>query len=212
MTRRVPVALLLGLGLVSVVSVVSGCGARARPPADVAAIRLVALYRGRIELAGGPTRHFRMLLFAAAPDRIHAELLGPLGSPLLILDGGAGRLAATFVREKVAYVGRADRSTIGEILGVPIELADLVGAILDGEAADPGLTLVRSPDSAGTLPRALELRSAAAGLVLELKRRRPLAGAPAVLGRGEPPPGIPTRPIEELGEGPATGIFVEGEP
>lgn len=144
-------------------------------------------------------RRFRLLLYAALPDRVHAEVLSPLGTPLLLVDGGAGRLAVTFVREGEAFVGRATAEALDHVLGVRLDLGDLVRAILTGEGSAPGLLLERSPDDTPGLPERLRLRARSGGsLELDLKGTRPLVADPRALGSGRPPEGVVERPLREL--------------
>jgi len=156
------------------------------------------VYKGRIEEAGGRVRKFRLLLYAASPDRLHGEVLSPLGRTHLVLDAGDGRLAITFARDGESFVGQAKPEILARILGVPLELESLVGAVLTGAQGPSAVRVARSGGELPGLPQTLELTGDGATLFLELRRRRPLGTDPDTLGTGRPPEGTRVRPIEEL--------------
>jgi len=158
----------------------------------------VGLYKGRIEQAGGRVRKFRLLLYAASPDRLHGEVLSPLGRTHLVLDAGEGRLAVTFARDGESFVGQADPEILARILGVPLELEALVGAVLTGAHGPSEVRVARTGGELPGLPETLELTGERATLFLELRRLRPLGADPSTLGTGQPPEGTRVRPIEEL--------------
>ncbi len=208
MTRTILLVASCGLAL----TLACGSPARGRLRAPVAGpgevdAAAVGIYRGRFESGSGDARRFRLMLFAAPPDRLHGEVLGPLGSPQIIVDGGGGRLALTVVAERVAYVGETRPEDVARILGIAVSLEDFVRAVLDGQTADSRHSVVRSADRAGTLPADLELRSADKLLRIELLKRRILDSPAGPLGTGEPPAGMERRPLEQWsGEGDA-GLF-----
>ena len=156
------------------------------------------LYKGRIEDGEEKPRRFRLLLYAELPDRIHGEVLSPLGTPQLIVDGGAGRLAVTFVREGESFVGPSSAEDLGRILGIRLGLHDLVGALLTGECDSGDYRLERSDDPVPGLPQTLSIRGSSSSLTLDLRRIRPVATDPAALGTGRPPAGTTVRPLGEL--------------
>ena len=160
----------------------------------------VGVYRGRIENAEGEARRFRLQLFAALPDRVHGEVLSPLGAPQLIVDGGAGQLAVTFVRDGESFVGQAHGDVVARILGVRLELDELVRALLTGETLGGAHRLERTGRGTGELPEAVTIRSEGGTLTLELKRLRPLRADPTLLGTGRPPEGTRVRPLEDLND------------
>jgi len=148
----------------------------------------------------GKPRAFRVLLHAELPDRIHAEVLGPIGGPRLIVDGGGGRLAVTFVGEGTSYVGEATAEALDAVLGVRIALDELVSGLLTGEIP-PGAPyrLLRSPAGDGGLPGTVEVISPSGGrLELRLKKRRAVATVEPGLASGTPPPRTRHRPLIEL--------------
>jgi hypothetical protein len=158
----------------------------------------VGVYKGRVVNAEGKPRRFRLQLFAALPDRIHGEVLSPLGAPQLIVDGGGGQLAVTFVRDGESFVGQARGDVVARILGIRLELDELVRALLTGETVGGEHRLERTGRGPGELPEAVTIRTEGGTLALELKRLRPLRADPTLLGTGRAPHGTRIRPLEEL--------------
>ena len=171
-----------------------GCaGVRKEAPASD-----VAQYRARVRLRDGDTRGFRLLLFAASPDRLHAEALGPTGAPHLVVDAGGGQIAVAFPGEGVAYVGEASPETLGRVLGISVTLHDLVGFLTEGrDPGVPGLSLRRDPPGAG-LPREAHLASGSGTLEMTRRQWRPAPPDPGALGVGRAAPGLDLRPLAEL--------------
>lgn len=208
MTRTILLTLSCGLALP--LACCGPAGGPLRAPlarAGEAEAEVVGIYRGRFESAGGESGRFRLMLFAARPDRLHGEIIGPLGSAQMIMDGGGGRLALTLVGDRVAYVGAARPEHVARILGVALSLEDLVRAVLDGVTADGQYSVVRSADRKGTLPTDLELRSPDTLLRIELLKRRALASPAGPLGTGEPPAGVDRRPLEQLSAADPPALF-----
>jgi hypothetical protein len=177
-----------------------GCGAlrgrdlQARPPQGGG--EAVALYRVRLAQEGEPDRRFRLWLFAAPPDRLHAEALSPLGTTLWIIDGGSGRLAVTAVRDGVTWAGDETTTAVEALLGLRLSLAELVEALLG--AGRPPTSVIQRTGGAGELPDRLIVRAADATLELRLDRRM-WAGRPTTdLGTGIVPPGLDVRPLSHL--------------
>lgn len=172
----------------------------------------VGVYKAHLLDAEGASHRFRLLLYAEMPDRIHGEILTPLGATRVILDGGNGRLAVTLVPKGVSYVGPADAESLEMILGIPIGLEQLVGALIDG--APPGDSLSLDRVGGNGLPERLEIRSVSAELRLELKRLRHLGANALDVGTGQPPEGTELRPLERLGEDEARKALAgaEGRP
>jgi hypothetical protein len=156
------------------------------------------VYRARLVAPPDDSRKFKALLYAAPPDRLHAEILPPVGGPELILDGGDGRLAVTIASRDAAWVGAASAETLEAVLGFPVTLEGLVGALLEGRPLPSPVELVRSPRDAPGLPRKLELRVDGRELRLELHRTRRRGNGGYPIGTGTPPPGVEVRPLEEL--------------
>jgi len=158
----------------------------------------VALYRARVRLRNGDTRTFKLLLFAASPDRLHAEALGPTGAPHLVVDAGGGQVAVAFPGDGVAYVGEAAPEILARVLGIAVTLPDLVAFLIDGrDPGVPGLSLRRDPGGTG-LPREAQLVSGPAALQLTRRQWRPSPPDPGALGAGRAAPGLDLRPLAEL--------------
>ena len=159
---------------------------------------VMGLYKGRLEQPSGDSHRFRLLLFAELPDRMHGELLSPLGSPQMIVDGGAGELAITLVRRGLSYVGRSDPDVMEGLVGVRLTLEGLVRAVLEGQVSGGGHQVSRSGEERRGLPERLEIRSAGSRLTLELKQLLPVRAPAGELGTGRPPEGMELRPLDEL--------------
>jgi hypothetical protein len=161
----------------------------------------IGLYRGRLVESGEKQRRFRLQLFVAPPDRVHGEVVSPLGSTVMIVDGGNGDLAVTLVREGVSYVGRARPEILERILGVRLSLAELVRGFLTGldEERCTDCVVRRSEEERHGMPEWIEFRSADAQLSFELKKVRPLRAESESLGTGLPPDGTRIRGLDELG-------------
>ncbi|NIS29847.1 MAG: hypothetical protein GWN07_06540 [Actinobacteria bacterium] len=157
----------------------------------------MGLYKVRLEESGERTRRFKILLFAESPDRLHGEILSPVGSTVMIFDSGAGRLAVTFVRDREAYVGTADPAAMEAVFGLRMTLGQLVGGLLTGEGGTDELRMVREASVDG-LPDRLELSSGPRTLTLDLRRRLALRERPGGVGTGRPPEGMTERPLDEL--------------
>lgn len=189
--------------------VASSVSCQRRAPRSVAESLLdVGYYKARLQEGDSGERKFRLLLFAAAPDRIHAEILSPLGNPQLIVDGGAGRMAVTFVRDGVSFVGDASPAVFGHLLGLELDLEQWVDA-LRGGLEHPTVSVLR--EGGGTLPDRLELRRAGQRLTLELRRRQPTPAGSEALGSAVPPPGTEVRPLTDLLDAPQRFEELESE-
>ena len=151
-----------------------GCrGRRVKDPGDLLDPSAFAgLYRARLQEPDGASRKFRLLLFASLPDRLHGEVLSPVGTTELVVDAGGGRIAVTPVDEKISYVGESSPEIFEMLFGIPLELDRLVAAILAGEPPGGGLRLDRSPAGAG-LPFRVALEAEGRSLALELRRAQP---------------------------------------
>jgi hypothetical protein len=157
----------------------------------------VGVYRARLDDGEGRPQKFKLLLFAAPPDRLHGEVLSPTGNTVLIFDGGDGRMAVTFVRDRVAYVGPAGSEALDKLVGVPLTLEELVRGLLEGARGGEPYTLVRLAQEPG-LPQSLEIVAEGRSLALQLKRLRPLSAPAEGLGTGRPPDGMEQLPLERL--------------
>jgi hypothetical protein len=168
-----------------------------------------AIYRARYDPGPGErARKFRLLVYAAEPDRLHGEILSAVGTTEVILDAGEGRVSVFFVRDRVAFVGRADERALDALLGVPVRVQDLVRALLGDLPAASGLDWTVAP--AGIVyPDSILLRAREQTFELSLKRVRPMRGDRAELGTGRPPAGADQRPLSDLEPEEIPGIEVE---
>lgn len=158
----------------------------------------MGVYRAHLEDPGGRSRRFRLLLYAALPDRIHGEILSPVGTTELILDGGGGRVAVTLPRKRVTYAGDADAAALEMVLGVPLSLEQLVQGLLGSDVTGTGYELNREPVGRTGLPDLLRIEGSGHLLSLRLKSMQPLRVSTSTLGNGEPPPDMELRPLTAL--------------
>jgi hypothetical protein len=203
------------LTAVAVVLLCVGCPAHRRSSPDTVSPGTYGIYRAVYEDPEGTRRGFRIMLFAELPDRLRAEVLPPVGGTEMILDAGAGNLALTVVSERTAWVGAADPETIGAVIGVPLDLADLVATILgETEPQVEGVTVRRSPRRVG-LPDTLIVESDNGRLELRLRKKKKLPKTRDRPGTGEPPPGVELRSLTEALEDGGPSLFPDldgGEP
>lgn len=186
-------------GLILLVALSLACAGRGeRLPAGPDAGPLVGLYKARLEEDGGRSERFRLLLFAAKPDRIHGEVLSPVGGPVLIFDGGAGKIAVTLVRDRVAFAGPAGPEVLEKLIGVPVRLEELVESLLSGGGHDETRTVLREPAGREGLPERFEIRAGGRSLRLQLKRLRALQRRDGGVGTGDPPAGMELLPLERF--------------
>lgn len=154
------------------------------------------MYRASL-VRSSEERHFRLLLFAALPDRLHAEVLPPVGSASVILDAGEGRISVLSARDRVAYVGASSEETLRKAIGLDTTVEALVRAVVNGDRAGGSVEIEREPPTGPGLPRSLRLRSGGTELLLTLERVRK-ARAGGALGAGTPPEGVEIRPLQDL--------------
>jgi hypothetical protein len=157
---------------------------------------LVGIYRATIGAVGAPVRHARVLLWAKQPDRLHAELLGPVGGVRLVLDAGAGSACVVDPGAQAAYAGDAGAS-LERIVGVRLSIADLVEALLTG-TAPAAARVQRSETAAGSLPDRFTITDAGGALDLTLLRFERSTMPEGRLGTGVPPQTMTVHPLDEL--------------
>ena len=189
-------ALLLAGALLS-----AGCAGTRRPTAaEGAGAAWFGVYRGVYRETGGKPRRFRLLLFLEAPDRVHAEILPPVGGPVAILDAGGGRASLAFLRERVAYVGPSDDRVFRAWMGIPLGPPEFVAAARTGLGAPSGVRVERLGPAGGGLPQRLTVAAGTRWIRINMRRRRRVT-RPAVgprPGTGEPPPGFELRSFDQL--------------
>jgi len=156
------------------------------------------VYKARLAGEGLKSRRFRLMIYGELPDRLHAEVLSPLGTTELIVDAGGGRVAVTLVDERTSFVGSAAEDVLQRILGLHLELDMLLGLVLGNDEAAPGLVVNRVPATGPGYPDSLEIGNERRQLQLELKRVHALERDPETLGNGRPPDGVEVRPLDEL--------------
>jgi hypothetical protein len=159
---------------------------------------MMGVYRARVEDSQGQSRRFRLLLYATLPDRIHGEILSPVGTTELIIDGGGGRVAVTLPRKRVTYAGDGDAEALEKVLGVALSLEQLVRSLLGHDVTGLGHDLVREPAGVTGLPDLLSIDGSGHRLSLRLKSKQPLRVSTSTLGNGEPPPDMELRPLASL--------------
>jgi hypothetical protein len=158
---------------------------------------LVAVYKATIDDGQGAVRHARMSLWAERPDRLHVEILGPLGGETFALDAGAGALCVVDVARATAFAGPDDPEAIEALVGVRLTAGAAVAALLSGASPD-GLTVTRADAIEGTLPETLTIVDGNRSVTLTLVRFvRGIADASAI-GTGTPPAGLTVRPLSYL--------------
>jgi hypothetical protein len=176
----------------------SACATRDRRVSDLpAGGPVVGHYRARLDDGAGRQERFKLLLYAAHPDRLHGEVLAPTGGTVLIFDGGDGRIAVTFVRDRSSYVGLAGREALDKLVGIPLTLDEMVSGLLSGTRGAESYTLIREPAGEG-LPESLVIRSEGRTLSLQLKRLKRLKAPEESLGTGRPPDGMEPYPLDLL--------------
>jgi len=163
---------------------------------------LIGIYKAAIDDGTGAIRRAKLSIWAEAPDRLHAELLGAIGGVSFVLDAGGGRLYVIDVGEATAYVGSDGPAAIEALIGVRVAAGDAVGALLSG-TAPPGLAVTRDGGSDGGLPEELRIADGARSLVLTRIRFERGTGDAAGLGTGIPKTTMSRRPIEELSAPPS---------
>jgi hypothetical protein len=158
----------------------------------------MGVYRARLTDRTGNSKKFKLLIFAELPDRLHGEIISPIGSTVAIFDGGAGLLSVALLRERLAFVGSSGPQALERVCGLPISLGDLVRGLLDDDVHQTDYTLMRTPADDGGLPAGLTITAGGQTLQLELKRKQTVRGPTASLGTGQPPAGLEIHPLEEL--------------
>ena len=156
---------------------------------------IIGAYRARLVDAEGRTHTLRLLLWAHEPDRLHAEVLGPVGGVRLTFDAGPGAASVVDHQAAVAYAGDPSPDDVRRIVGVPLAVPALVQALLSG-ASPEGLRVDRT--GALGLPERFSVEGAEGALRLELQRLTRGSASEAALGTGSPPRGMTLRPLSEL--------------
>jgi hypothetical protein len=158
---------------------------------------LIGVYRATLDDGTGARRHAKLLLWAAAPDRLHAELLAPVGGVRFVLDAGGGAACVVDVGEATAYAGDSGPAALAGLVGVGVSIGDIVAALLSG-ASPEDVRVERSGGAPGELPDRLVLAQGARALELERVRFERGSGGNGELGTGRPPAGMRLLPMSAL--------------
>jgi len=158
---------------------------------------LVVVYRAAIDDGHGALRGAKLALWAERPDRLHAELIAPVGGVTFILDAGGGNVCIVDLTEATAYVGEDGPGAIAALAGVRVSVADAVAALLDG-VSPAGLAVTRVGGADGALPEKLRIEDGVRSLAIDRVRVERGRTDPRVLGRGVPPDKLRVRPLSNL--------------
>jgi hypothetical protein len=162
---------------------------------------LIAVYKTSIDDGQNVARGAKLAVWAESPDRLHAELIAPVGGLAYILDAGNGRVCVVDVAASTAYLGQDGPGAIEAFAGVRVSVTDAVAALLNG-ASPAGLVVTRVGQSQGALPKRLRIDDGPRSLELERVRFERGRSDPATLGTGAPPAHLVVRPLADLGPGP----------
>ena len=170
---------------------------------------LIVVYKAAIDEGRGARRGAKIALWAARPDRLHAELTPPVGGVTFILDAGGGNVSIVDVAEGTAYVGKDGPGAIGAFTGVRVSVADVVAALFDG-VAPLGIAVSRVGEAEGALPETFRIEDGARSLAIERLRVERGRADRRALGTGVPPNGMRIRPLADLLEVVAPGPARDG--
>ena len=158
---------------------------------------LIVIYRAAIDDGHDVRRGAKLALWAERPDRLHAELVAPVGGVIFILDAGGGAVCIVDVTAATAYVGTDGPGAIAALTGVRVSVADAVAALLDG-ISPAGLTVARVGGAPGAPPESLRIEDGARSLAIDRLRFERVRTDPRALGTGVPPDGLRLRPLSCL--------------
>lgn len=183
-----------------------GCGPRLEGPTlRPDAPEAVGLYAARAKGGAGSAR-FRAWVHARPPDRLHLEVIAPVGGTVFVLDAGNGSVAAAWMEDRFAIEGSSDRASMERLLGIPLDAAGWVTTILDGSTG--GAVEVDREGAPGALPRRLVLRRDALEVQLKLEDVRGIRGE---VGNGRPPPGFEVLPLSSMDAPPLLDALLESK-
>ena len=157
---------------------------------------LVGIYKTVASDGDRATGGTKLSIWAALPDHLHAELMGPVGGVHFVVDAGGGKVCVIDVDGATAYAGNDDPDAFDALVGIRISSKDAVGALLSGISPEGWNVSREGPVDA--LPSSIRIDDGANSLVLT--RSGFARGAPggSALGSGEPPATLRVRPLSEL--------------
>jgi hypothetical protein len=163
------------------------------PPGDGPLVGIYKTVSGDEDRA---TRGMRLSIWAALPDRLHAEVMGPVGGVHFVVDAGGGKVCVIDVDGATAYAGDDDPAAFDALVGIRVSFRDAVGALLSGTSPD-GWTVSRD-GPVDALPSSIRIDDGANSLALTRSGFARGAAGGRALGSGEPPGTLPVRPLSEL--------------
>ena len=158
---------------------------------------MVGIYKAAIDDGDGAVRGAKISIWAERPDRLHAELIAPIGGVAYVLDAGDGHACVVDVAAATAYVGAAGPGAIEALIGVRSSVADAVVALLTGASQD-GLAVSRVGRKDGALPESIRIADGSRSISLTRIRLERATHDPRTLGTGVPPERLAVRPIESF--------------
>jgi len=164
---------------------------------------LVGVYRAAIDDGNGAVRGAKLSIWAERPDRLHVELISPVGGVTFILDAGGGDACVIDAGAATAYVGKDGPEAIAALVGVRVSVAEAIAALLEG-APPRGLAVTRTGAADGALPEKIPIADGVRSITLARIRYERGTTDTRSLGTGVPPKQLPVRPIEDLGRRPAS--------
>ena len=155
------------------------------------------MYKIEVSDGGAPARGAKISLWAGEPDRLHAEIVAPVGGVAFTLDAGGGRVCVVDVDAGVAYAGDDGEDAFQALVGLPLTIGDAVAALLHG-SAPAGVSVTRDGGEDGALPSSLRISDARGFLSLSRVRVDRGHAEAGSLGTGIPPERLPVHPLEDL--------------
>jgi hypothetical protein len=160
---------------------------------------LIALYKAAIDDGHGAKRGAKLSVWAATPDRLHVELIAPVGGVTFTLDAGDGNACVVDVGTAIAYVGDGGPGAIEALVGVRLSIQDAVAALLYG-VTPPGASVTRIGGPEGALPERFRFADGARSLTLDRIRLERGSASSQALGTGIPPRQLAVRPLASLAQ------------
>ena len=172
---------------------------------------LIVIYKATLGDGLGARRGVKLAIWTERPDRIHAELIAPVGGVAYILDAGGGHVCVVDVGAATAYVGQDGPDAIEALTGVRLTVAQAVAALLDGISPE-GLIVRRIGGADGALPERFRIEDGGRSLALERVRAERGRTAAQDLGTGRPPGKLRIRTLAELAQDRAGRVGHGGGP